>query len=181
MGGMMSMLRMFSARLKTTVGGPPESMRKMEAAEASAPPLPAANLSWWVASTRDQAAKVPTSNEPLSDVDVCVLGGGIVGITTAYLLRKQGLKARCACARARSARSDAQRIALRGASRMLARVAATRAEWHVVRCAFAGGLARVRSAVRGRDGAHHGQADVAARPELRAADEKGAQWRCWAE
>jgi hypothetical protein len=117
MGGMMSMLRMFSARLKTTVGGPPESMRKMEAAEASAPPLPAANLSWWVASTRDQAAEVPTSNEPLSDVDVCVLGGGIVGITTAYLLRKQGLKARCACARApdEDAHRAASRIAHAGA------------------------------------------------------------------
>jgi glycine/D-amino acid oxidase-like deaminating enzyme len=45
-----------------------------------------------VESTRDDAQAVPTLQGPLADVDVLVLGGGIVGITTAYLLRKSGLK-----------------------------------------------------------------------------------------
>jgi hypothetical protein len=89
-----SVLRMMSARLKSSMAGPPESMQRMAAAEASAPPLPDANVSFWIDSTRDQASKLHTTAEPLSDVDVAVLGGGIVGITTAYLLRKAGLKVR---------------------------------------------------------------------------------------
>jgi hypothetical protein len=99
------MLRAMSARLKSSVAGPPESMQRMAAAEASAPPLPENNISFWVESTREQAQALHTTSEPLLDVDVAVLGGGIVGITTAYLLRKAGLKARVRCdSRARARR-----------------------------------------------------------------------------
>jgi glycine/D-amino acid oxidase-like deaminating enzyme/nitrite reductase/ring-hydroxylating ferredoxin subunit len=46
-----------------------------------------AHESWWIASTD------PTSYPPLEDgasTDVAVLGGGIAGLTTAYLLAKEG-------------------------------------------------------------------------------------------
>ncbi len=129
MGNISSMLRLLSARLKTTLSGgvTPESMKRMHAAEASPPPLPDANLSFWVDSTRDAACALPVlpRDAPLADVDVAVLGGGIVGITTAYLLRKQGIKARrasdaraCvrrACARATRVRACAVTRAGRGA------------------------------------------------------------------
>jgi len=120
MGQLSSSLRLLVARCKTSMSGGPESMARQEAVEkaGTAPALPAGNVSFWVESTRDDAQAVPTLQGPLADVDVLVLGGGIVGITTgacprnaycsllacadasalfitllaAYLLRKSGLK-----------------------------------------------------------------------------------------
>jgi hypothetical protein len=96
MGQLSSLLRLLMARCKTSMSAGPESMARQEAVEkaGTAPPLPATNMSFWVESTRDDAQAMPTLQGPLADVDVLVLGGGIVGITTAYLLRKSGLKAR---------------------------------------------------------------------------------------
>jgi hypothetical protein len=96
MGQLHSSLRLLLARCKSSVSAGPESMARQAEVEPAgpAPPLPATNRSYWVDSTRDDAKQVPTHAGPLADVDVLVLGGGIVGITTAYLLRKNGLKAR---------------------------------------------------------------------------------------
>ena len=98
MGQLQSTLRLFVARFKTSFTAGPESMARQAQVEkdGSAPALPAANLSFWVDSTRDAGKQIPVATGPLADADVLVLGGGIVGITTAYLLRKQGLKARAA-------------------------------------------------------------------------------------
>ncbi len=46
--------------------------------------------SYWIASTK--STDYPKLEEDL-EVDVAIIGGGIVGITTAYLLAKQGVKA----------------------------------------------------------------------------------------
>ena len=96
MGQIQSSLRLLLARCKTSISAGPDSMARQAEVEkaGTAPALPAANLSYWVESTRDEAHAIQTKAGPLEDVDVLVLGGGIVGITTAYLLRKNGLKAR---------------------------------------------------------------------------------------
>lgn len=47
------------------------------------------SLSYWVAST--EKTMLPKLESDIS-VDVCIVGGGIVGITTAYLLKKENLK-----------------------------------------------------------------------------------------
>ena len=92
MGAVSSVLRSLRARLTTAAAGPPESLQRMQAAQPSSPPLPPSSMSFWVASTRDADQQLTWHTGPLEDVDVLVLGGGIVGITTAYLLRQQGLK-----------------------------------------------------------------------------------------
>src|SRR5699024_6999781 len=45
--------------------------------------------SYWLAST--DSTNYPTLNEDI-DVDIVIVGGGLVGITSAYLLQKEGLK-----------------------------------------------------------------------------------------
>lgn len=46
--------------------------------------------SYWMAST--QQPDYPTLNDDIK-VDIAIVGGGIVGITTAYMLSKQGINA----------------------------------------------------------------------------------------
>lgn len=53
------------------------------------PQLPASTVSYWVDSTEAPVTSVPPE---LPDVDVLVIGGGIAGISTAYCLRKDGLR-----------------------------------------------------------------------------------------
>lgn len=45
---------------------------------------------YWISSTEE--TNYPSLNENIS-VDVAIIGGGIVGITSAYLLTRSGLKA----------------------------------------------------------------------------------------
>ena len=57
--------------------------------------LPPPSTSFWVDSTKDD--KLPESPDAMRDVDVLgggvlVLGGGIFGVTTAYLCKQAGLK-----------------------------------------------------------------------------------------
>lgn len=47
--------------------------------------------SYWIDSVKDTDVKFSSLQEDLS-CDVCIVGGGITGISTAYLLAKQGLK-----------------------------------------------------------------------------------------
>lgn len=46
-------------------------------------------LSYWIASTKDTS--YPQA-EGIIEVDTAIIGGGIVGLTTAYLLRKKGIR-----------------------------------------------------------------------------------------
>lgn len=46
-------------------------------------------VSYWIASTED--TNYPQADGDL-DVDVAIIGGGITGLTTAYLLRKEGIR-----------------------------------------------------------------------------------------
>lgn len=52
--------------------------------------LPKPGSSFWVESTR--GATLPESPDAMTDVDVLVLGGGIMGVTTAHLCKRAGLK-----------------------------------------------------------------------------------------
>lgn len=47
--------------------------------------------SYWIESTKDTSKNYPKLTKDL-DVDVCIIGGGLVGITCAYYLLNSGLK-----------------------------------------------------------------------------------------
>lgn len=47
--------------------------------------------SYWISSTKNLEKKYPTLNEDIS-VDVCIVGAGLVGITSAYFLSDSSLK-----------------------------------------------------------------------------------------
>lgn len=47
--------------------------------------------SLWINSTKDIKNNYSSLNKDIK-VDVCIVGGGITGITTAYMLTKAGLK-----------------------------------------------------------------------------------------
>lgn len=63
----------------------------MAAPSTPAPGLPEDRRSFWQAYQGDSAKELP-SPQTLEPVDVLVLGGGIVGITSAYLLKQAGLR-----------------------------------------------------------------------------------------
>lgn len=47
--------------------------------------------SYWIESTKNEKRNYPRLKESLS-TEVCIIGGGITGITTAYYLAKEGRK-----------------------------------------------------------------------------------------
>lgn len=47
--------------------------------------------SYWIESTKNEKRNYPRFKESLS-TEVCIIGGGITGITTAYYLAKEGRK-----------------------------------------------------------------------------------------
>ncbi len=47
--------------------------------------------SYWISSTQNLEKKYPTLTEDIS-VDVCIIGAGLVGITSAYFLSDSSLK-----------------------------------------------------------------------------------------
>lgn len=47
--------------------------------------------SYWISSSKDIEKNYPSVSEDLS-VDVCIIGAGLVGITSAYMLSDANLK-----------------------------------------------------------------------------------------